>query len=73
MVNDTALAAASPTELTMVSAAGVTEATPSAVTNGDDFSVTWDSNGTAASPTSTTSPVPPSPPAADTTAHRSGY
>ena len=50
MINNTALAAASPTELTMVSAAGVTEATPSAVTNGDDFSVTWDSNGTASSP-----------------------
>jgi hypothetical protein len=34
--------------LTMVSAAGVTEATPSALTNGDSFAVTWDSNGTAA-------------------------
>ncbi len=36
--------------LTMVSAGGVTEATPSAITNGSAFSVTWDSNGTAASP-----------------------
>ena len=58
MINNTALAAASPTELTMVSAAGVTEATPSAVTNGDDFSVTWDSNGTASSPAA----PPPAPP-----------
>ena len=30
--------------LTMVSAGGVTEATPSAITNGSAFSVTWDSN-----------------------------
>jgi hypothetical protein len=59
MINNTALAAASPTELTMVSAAGVTEATPSAVTNGDDFSVTWDSNGTASSPAApTATPAP---------------
>ena len=59
MINNTALAAASPTELTMVSAAGVTQATPSAVTNGDDFSVTWDSNGTASSPADpTATPAP---------------
>jgi Peptidase A4 family len=38
--------------LTMVSAGGVTEATPSAITNGSAFSVTWDSNGAA-------SPAPP--------------
>ena len=36
--------------LTMVSAGGVTEATPSAITNRSAFSITWDSNGTAASP-----------------------
>ena len=50
--------------LTMVSAGGVTEATPSALTNGNAFSVSWDSNGTAASPAAPaapaagTSPVP---------------
>ena len=47
--------------LTMVSAGGVTEATPSAITNGNAFSVTWDSNGTAASPAApaaSTSPAP---------------
>ena len=54
MINNTALAAASSTGLTMVSAAGITEATPSAVTNGDDFSVTWDSNGAASSPAAPT-------------------
>lgn len=32
-------------ELTMVSAGGVTEATPSALTSGNAFSVTWDSSG----------------------------
>ena len=36
--------------LTMVSPGGVTEATPSAITNGSAFSITWDSNDTAASP-----------------------
>ncbi len=32
-------------ELTMVSAGGVTEATPSALTGGNAFAVTWDSSG----------------------------
>lgn len=36
---------ASLSALTMVSAAGVTEATPSALTGGNAFSVTWDSSG----------------------------
>jgi hypothetical protein len=48
--------------LTMVSAAGVTEATPSALTGGNAFSVTWDSNGTstaaATSPSPATSTAP---------------
>jgi hypothetical protein len=47
--------------LTMVSAGGVTEATPSAITNGNSFSVAWNSNGTAASPAApaaSTSPAP---------------
>ena len=58
MIDNAALPAAVPTELTMVSAAGATEATPSAITNGDDFSVTWDSNGTASSPAATSPPAP---------------
>ena len=58
MINNAALPGAVPTELTMVSAAGATEATPSAITNGDDFSVTWDSNGTASSPAATSPPAP---------------
>jgi hypothetical protein len=36
-----------PTALTMVSAAGVTEATPSALADGNAFTVTWDNSGTA--------------------------
>lgn len=36
-----------PSPLTMVSASGVTEATPSALTGGNAFSVTWDSSGTS--------------------------
>ena len=52
--------------LTMVSAGGVTEATPSAIANGSAFSVTWDSAGAAAaaaatpaaSPTTSASPAP---------------
>jgi len=62
MINNVALGAG-PTELTMVSAAGATEATPSAIVNGDDFSVTWDSNGTASSPAATSSPAPGASPA----------
>ena len=58
MINNAALAGVGLTELTMVSAAGATEATPSAITNGDDFSVTWDSNGTASSPAPGASPAP---------------
>ncbi len=49
--------------LTMVSAGGVTEATPSAIANGSAFSVTWDSAMAAAttpavSPTTSASPAP---------------
>jgi len=47
--------------LTMVSAGGVTEATPSAITNGNAFSVTWDSNGTAASPAAPAANPSPAP------------
>ena len=49
-VTNTPLGNANAAGLTMVSAGGVTEATPSAITNGSAFSITWDSNGTAASP-----------------------
>jgi hypothetical protein len=34
----------------MVSANGVTEARPSALTGGNPFTVTWDSNGAAGTP-----------------------
>jgi hypothetical protein len=51
IVDGAALGNANAAALSMVSAAGVTEAVPSALTpspftNGDDFSVTWDSSGT---------------------------
>ena len=49
-VTNAPLGNANAAGLTMVSAGGVTEATPSAITNGSAFSITWDSNGTAASP-----------------------
>jgi hypothetical protein len=63
----TALGNESPSALTMVSAQDVTEATPSALTGADAFSVTWDSTGSAAgatpAPTATATPpgtgVPP--------------
>jgi len=48
--------------LTMVSAGGVTEATPSALSGGNAFAVTWDSSGTAAGAT------PPAAPSATATA-----
>jgi hypothetical protein len=63
MINNAALPGAGLTELTMVSAAGAAEATPSAITSGDDFSVTWDSNGTASSPAATSPPAPGASPA----------
>lgn len=45
--------------LTLVSAGGVTEATPSALAGGSNFTVTWDSSGTAtASPTPSASATP---------------
>jgi hypothetical protein len=50
--NDTAngapIANANADALTMVSQNGVTEATPSALTGGNSFTVTWDSSGQAA-------------------------
>ena len=58
LINNAALTGVGLTELTMVSAAGATEATPSAITSGDDFSVTWDGNGTASGPAATSGPGP---------------
>jgi hypothetical protein len=46
--DNTALGNENPAALTMVSAGGVTEATPSALTGGTAFTVTWDSRGGAA-------------------------
>ena len=45
-VNGAAVGNDNPTAITMVSAAGVTEATPSALNGGNAFTVTWDSSGT---------------------------
>ncbi len=44
-VNGAPIGNANLRSLTMVSADGITEATPSALTGGNTFSVTWDSNG----------------------------
>jgi Peptidase A4 family len=54
-VDNTAIGNENPSALTMVSANGVTEATPSALTGGNAFTVTWDSSGA----TSTAGPTPP--------------
>jgi hypothetical protein len=75
-VDDTPLGNEDPSALTMVSANGVTEATPSALTGGNSFSVTWDSDGSGSAsggegtPTPGTSMVGPSPiPTATTGQH----
>jgi PPOX class probable F420-dependent enzyme len=47
-VDNTALGNENPAALMMVSANDVTEATPSALTGGTAFTVTWDSSGTSA-------------------------
>jgi len=47
-VDNTALGNENPGALTMVSAGDVTEATPSALTGGNAFTVTWDSSGVTA-------------------------
>jgi hypothetical protein len=43
--DNTAFGNENPSALTMVSASNVTEATPSALTGGNAFTVTWDGNG----------------------------
>ncbi len=60
-VDNAALGNENPGALTMVSANNVTEATPSALTGGNAFTVTWDSDGAtvAAAPVpSDTAPAP---------------
>ena len=47
-VDNTAFGNENPSALTMVSASNVTEATPSALTGGNAFTVTWDGNTAAA-------------------------
>jgi hypothetical protein len=56
-VDGAAIGNANASALTMVSAAGVTEATPSALAGGNSFAVTWNSSGVAAG----ASPAPPAP------------
>jgi hypothetical protein len=46
--NGNAIGNGNPSPLTMVSQGGVTEATPSALTGGNAFTVTWNSSGAAA-------------------------
>jgi hypothetical protein len=48
-----------PDALTMVSGAGVTEATPSALTGANAFSVTWDSSGSSTGAASSTGGASP--------------
>jgi Peptidase A4 family len=56
------IGSANASALTMVSAAGTTEATPSALSGGNAFTVTWDSNGTdAAQPTAPATTAAPAP------------
>jgi PPOX class probable F420-dependent enzyme len=56
-VDNTAMGNENPGALTMVSASDVTEATPSALTGGNAFTVIWDSSGATATATA----VPTSP------------
>ena len=46
-VDNTAMGNENPGALTMVSASDVTEATPSALTGGNAFTITWDRDQTA--------------------------
>jgi hypothetical protein len=50
-VDNNAIGNEDPTAVTMVSANGVAEATPSALTGGNAFTVTWDNSGTTPAPT----------------------
>jgi hypothetical protein len=55
--DETAIGNENPSALTMVSAGNVTEATPSALADGNAFTVTWDGNGTGTAPTPTPTPT----------------
>jgi hypothetical protein len=57
-VDDAPLGNENPSALTMDSANGVTEATPSALTGGNSFSVTWDSDGGTGAPGGGETPSP---------------
>ena len=59
--DNTALGNENPGALTMVSANEVTEATPSALTGGNAFTVTWDSSGTTATAAPTSPATGPAP------------
>jgi hypothetical protein len=61
--DQTAIGNQNPSALTLVSANGVTEATPSALTGGNAFTVTWENSGT----TGTTGTPAPAPTATTTT------
>ena len=58
-VDNTAMGNENPGALTMVSASDVTEATPSALTGGNAFTVTWDSSGTTGTAIATAVPTSP--------------
>jgi hypothetical protein len=60
-VDNTALGNENPGALTMVSGNNVTEATPSALTGGNAFSVTWNSDGTTVTATPAPSDTAPAP------------
>jgi hypothetical protein len=60
-VDNTALGNENPDALTMVSGNNVTEATPSALTGGNAFAVTWDSDGITATATPVPSDTAPAP------------
>lgn len=66
-VNGAAIANSGAASLTMVSQGGITEATPSAVTGGNSFTVTWDSNGLAAAAATPTAAATSTAPAAAAT------
>jgi Peptidase A4 family len=71
-VDNTAIGNENPSALTMVSANGVTEATPSALTGGNAFTVTWDSSG-ATSTAGSTPPGTGTPPGGHHHHHWSGF
>jgi peptidase A4-like protein len=65
-VNGQAIGGASPLALTMESANGTAEATPSALTGQNAFTVTWDSSGSTSTATTTGTPGTPGTPGTGT-------